>query len=52
MVSGMEYALLMRTIPSSAALAVPDSDSVIAHANITMDQMHRLSMDCTSWLIT
>ena len=52
MVSGMEYALLMRTIPSSAALAVPDSDSVIAHANITMDQMHRLNMDCTSWLIT
>jgi len=44
-VSGMEYALLMRTTPSSSALAGPDGGSISANASSAADQMHRVNMD-------
>src|SRR5262245_3069998 len=44
-VSGMEYALLMRTTPSSSALASPDGGSISANASSAADQMHRVNTD-------
>src|SRR6185503_16295876 len=45
-VSGMEYALLIRTMPSSpAALAAPDGDNIRAKANNAAEQMIRINMD-------
>jgi hypothetical protein len=45
-VSGIEYALLMRTMPSSpAALAAPDGKNIRANANSATQQMLRITMD-------
>src|SRR5712691_6020979 len=45
-VSGMEYALLIRTMASSlAALAAPDGNNISAHVNRATEQMLRINMD-------
>jgi hypothetical protein len=51
MVSGMEYALLMRTMPSSlAALAALDGNNIRANANSTTEQMFRMNINVLLWL--
>jgi hypothetical protein len=47
----MEYALLMRTIPSSlAALAALDGNNIRANANSTTEQMFRMTINALLWL--